>query len=221
MKKIICFGDSNTFGFNPNDGSRYNSNTRWTGVLAKILGEEYKIAEAGCNNRTGFFLNPDGLLQSGQKYLQEYLERNKDFETFILALGTNDLQSIFKIDENIAKDGLKNLITIIRKSNQKARIIIISPVVLNENVLNGYFSYQFDETSIKASNWIQEIYENTSQKESCELLNLNKYVTPSSIDGLHFDSESHKKIANLIANVILERTSRNLDKIEFSGSFNC
>jgi len=195
MKKIICFGDSNTFGFNPKDGSRYDFDTRWTGILAKILSNEFEIIEEGCNNRTGFFLNPDGHLQSGQRYLPECLKKYKKFDALILTLGTNDLQKIFKIDENIAKDGLKNLITIIREFNKNARIIIISPVILNEEVLKGSFSYQFDENSIKASVWIQEIYEVVIESLNCELLNLNKYVKPSVFDGLHFDIESHKKIA--------------------------
>ena len=33
MKKIICYGDSNTFGYNPKDGSRFDENIRWTSDL--------------------------------------------------------------------------------------------------------------------------------------------------------------------------------------------
>ena len=49
MKNILCYGDSNTFGFNPVDGSRYKKQERWTGVLAEILGSEYNVFEKGCN----------------------------------------------------------------------------------------------------------------------------------------------------------------------------
>ena len=28
-KRIICFGDSNTWGYDPVSGSRYDENTRW------------------------------------------------------------------------------------------------------------------------------------------------------------------------------------------------
>lgn len=207
MIKIICFGDSNTFGFNPKDGSRYDSDTRWTGVLAKILKDEFEIVEEGCNNRTGFFLNPDGHLQSGQKYLPECIKKHKGFDFIILAIGTNDLQIKFKIDENIANDGLKNLITIIREFNKNSRIIVIPPVILDADVLKGYFNYQFDEESIKASLWIQEIYEKFCSNENCELFNINNYVKPSNIDGLHFDEQSHKYIAKILAAYILKSKS--------------
>ena len=40
MKKILCYGDSNTFGYNPYDASRYNEHTRWTAILQNILGKQ-------------------------------------------------------------------------------------------------------------------------------------------------------------------------------------
>lgn len=202
MKKIICFGDSNTFGFNPNNGSRYDSNTRWTGILAKMLGDEFVVAEEGCNNRTGFFSNPDGVLQSGQKYLPLCLEKHKNINIFIFALGTNDLQKFFSIDENIVREGLKNIINFVRKNNPTVKIILIPPVVLSENVLQCGFSFQFDSFSIKNSIKMQSVYENIAQEENCEFLNLNQYVSPSADDGLHFDEASHRIIAEKIADKI-------------------
>ena len=39
MKRIVCFGDSNTFGHNPLDGSRLPRDQRWTGILSDLFGE--------------------------------------------------------------------------------------------------------------------------------------------------------------------------------------
>lgn len=199
MKKIICYGDSNTFGFNPKSGNRYNSNIRWTGILAKILSDEFEVIEEGLNNRTGLVANPDGLLQSGQEYLPVLLEKHKSFDIFILALGTNDLQKFFHIDEDIVKNGLINLISKIREAAPDAKIIVIPPLLLNKKVLGGYFCCQFDEKSINKSFWIQQIYQEVCNEEYCELLDINYVVTPSDTDGLHFDEEAHKMIANRLA----------------------
>ena len=49
MKKILCFGDSNVYGFNPQNGSRYKEFERWSSL---IKNNGYEIIEAGCNNRT-------------------------------------------------------------------------------------------------------------------------------------------------------------------------
>lgn len=211
MKKIICFGDSNTFGFNPKDGSRYTKEKRWTGLLACILGDNFNIVEEGCNNRTGFFLSPDGELQSGQKYLPKCVEKHSPFDIFIFALGTNDLQKFFNIDENLTKDGLKNTITYIRKIAPQARIILIPPVIFSDDLLKGYFKCQFDDKSICASIWIQDVYVKVAQEENCELVDLNKYVSPSPLDGLHFDEKSHKIIAEKIADKVLSNKNEEIE----------
>ena len=46
-KRILCFGDSNTYGANPQDLGRYDENTRFTGLLQQKLGPEYVVIEGG------------------------------------------------------------------------------------------------------------------------------------------------------------------------------
>ena len=45
MTTILCYGDSNTYGYNPVNGLRYPKDVRWTGVLQKLLGEQYAVME--------------------------------------------------------------------------------------------------------------------------------------------------------------------------------
>ena len=40
MKQIICFGDSNTYGYIPGTGKRYPWGIRWTSILNEKLGFE-------------------------------------------------------------------------------------------------------------------------------------------------------------------------------------
>ena len=42
---ILCFGDSNTWGYKPDKTGRFDENTRWTALLQKKLGPEYHIIE--------------------------------------------------------------------------------------------------------------------------------------------------------------------------------
>lgn len=50
-KRILCIGDSNTWGYIPGSGERYEKNVRWTGKLAQTLGENYEVIEEGMNGR--------------------------------------------------------------------------------------------------------------------------------------------------------------------------
>ena len=39
MRKVLCFGDSNTYGYSPVDGQRYGDDINWPGVLGRLLGD--------------------------------------------------------------------------------------------------------------------------------------------------------------------------------------
>ena len=51
-RRIVCFGDSNTWGYNPATEERYDEDVRWTGILAELLGDGYRVVEEGQNGRT-------------------------------------------------------------------------------------------------------------------------------------------------------------------------
>ena len=155
MKTILCYGDSNTFGYNPADGSRFDDKTRWTALLQNTLGHEYKIIEEGGCDRTGFVDNDKGFLFSAQRHFPKIITKTKDIDLLILAIGTNDLQFKYNITFSQIENGLEKLI-VIAKNNVK-RIILIPPVVLNESVLEGFFSFQFDKTSIIKSRKVIKI----------------------------------------------------------------
>lgn len=55
LMNILCFGDSNTWGYRPDRKGRFDENTRWTGLLQQKLGPEYHIIEEGLCGRTTIF----------------------------------------------------------------------------------------------------------------------------------------------------------------------
>ena len=200
MKKIVCFGDSNTYGFIPSSGKRYDENSRWSGILKKLLREEYEIIEAGCNNRTAFCDNPAGVNETGYKVLPSLL--TPDIDCVILAVGINDLQYLYNISMKDYESGLENLIGLVRTKLPRAKIILLSPSVITEDILNSYFAAMFDETSIEKSKQLSAIYERAARKENCKLLDLKKIASPSKTDGLHYEKIEHIKIANAIFDLI-------------------
>lgn len=200
QKILVCYGDSNTFGLNPKDGSRYDENTRWTSVLQNNLKAKYKVINEGMCNRTGFVDNPDGFLFSGAKHFSEFISKSVNIDILILWIGTNDLMFQYDINIETVENGLKNLIKL---SQTKAkRIIIIPSVILSENILKGYFNDRFDETSIKKSKEIVLVYKKLAEINHCEYFDVNKFVKPSDIDGLHYDEISHKVIADKLSTII-------------------
>lgn len=201
MKKILCYGDSNTFGFVPGSGKRYKKEERWSGILSELL-PDYEIIEEGMNNRMGFLESLDSLEQSGGKYLPLLLQNHKDIDIFILALGTNDSQFLYNLDEKIAETGLEHLVNSIYSANSKTKIIIIPPVKIEKNILNGFFKIQFDLISVEKIRNIFPLYKKLADKYNCLYFDFNEYTKPSEIDGLHYTKEGHKIIAQNLAEFI-------------------
>ena len=201
MKKILCFGDSNTFGFNPKNGKRFDEKTRWTGILKSKLKDLYIVKEAGCNNRTAFKDNPAGEDFTGYKALRKYL--TNDIDILILSIGLNDLQKIYKTSKEEYKHGISNLIKIAKEINPKIEILLTSPSLINENILQSYFAQLFDKNAIENSKDLYSIYKEIATENSCIFIDLEQISRTSKYDGLHYDEDGHKKIGEEIANIYL------------------
>lgn len=201
MKKVLCFGDSNTFGFIPESGKRYDKNTRWSGILAQLAAGRFEIIEAGCNNRTAFTDNPAGFEQTGCKVLPTLL--TKDIDCVILAIGVNDLQIFYNPTLEEIKNGMRRLVDIVREHCPNAEIILVSPARLTDNIFNGYFRAMFDKISIEKSLHLSEIYESIAKEKNCRFADWDKIVTVSPKDGLHLEPEAHKKIAEAMFESLL------------------
>lgn len=200
MKKIVCYGDSNTFGYNPKDNSQFDENTRWTAILQKNLGAEYEVINEGMCDRTGFVDNPKGFEFSAQRHFPKMLSEIENIDILILAIGTNDFQFQYDISIDTIEKGLGNLIKL---AQSKAKnIIIIPPVVLSEKVLEGFFKLQFDEKSIIKSKEYVRVYKNFADLYHCNYFDINKIANPSDFDGLHYDENSHKVIGNTLTGFI-------------------
>jgi lysophospholipase L1-like esterase len=58
-KRILCFGDSNTWGWIPgSDGDRFPADVRWPGVMAAELGPDFVVIEEAQNGRTTLWDDP-------------------------------------------------------------------------------------------------------------------------------------------------------------------
>ncbi len=100
-KRIVCFGDSNTWGYDAVTRERFAEEIRWTGLLQKELGEGYQIVEEGLCGRTSVFEDPLNEGMSGLAYLYPCLMSHAPVDLLILMLGTNDCKQRFGLTAKI------------------------------------------------------------------------------------------------------------------------
>ena len=99
-KDIVCFGDSNTFGFNAFNFGRFDQNTRWpsvaqtrlNGIAAQQGIEDFKLINEGMNGRS---IDMSILEHSPESdnifdFYSVCLEKRKPMDLIILMIGTNN-----------------------------------------------------------------------------------------------------------------------------------
>ena len=116
MRHVLIYGDSNTWGYIPVSRSRYDGDTRWPGVLQKILGKGYRVIEEGLNGRTTVLEDPLQKGRNGSTYLLPCLESHRPLDLVVIMLGTNDMKHRYGVSAEEIAMGMEVLIKIVKNS---------------------------------------------------------------------------------------------------------
>ena len=200
MKHILCYGDSNTYGFMPL-GGRYNENTRWTCLLAKHLGKDYRIIDEGLNGRTVCQDDPFDRFRNGLTYLIPCLQSHLPVDLTILMLGSNDLKQYFNPSVEKISDGLYRLGQI-AKEMTLAPVLLVSPILLEKE--SAVIGPTFSAESIAISRGLAPALREQAERLGISFMDAAKYAKASPRDGLHLPPEGHRALADAFYQKIQE-----------------
>ena len=111
MKQILCFGDSNTWGYDGESGERLPFKVRWTGRLQRAFErKDVRIIEEGLCGRTTVFEDPFRQGRRGTALLPTLLETHHPVDLVVLMLGTNDCKTIFGASAEVIGRGIQCLL---------------------------------------------------------------------------------------------------------------
>lgn len=206
MKKVLCFGDSNTYGYNPDNGSRYPKNVRWTGVLQNLLKkEDVQIVEEGLVGRTTVFEDSNRPGRKGIDYLVPFLERHKPIDALVLMFGTNDCKAIYHASALVIGQGMERLIKDAKRYQPDLRILLVSPIHLGDAVWKGEYDPEFNRESVQVSRELKEIYQGIAREYDCDFLAASDVATPSVVDLEHLNEQGHLSLAKAIYEILIEK----------------
>lgn len=207
-KRILCYGDSNTYGYIPG-GGRYDEDTRWPMLLQKLLGNDYIVVEEGFGGRTTVHDDPvEGGFKSGLQYLPPCLMSHNPIDLVILMLGTNDTKHRFQLNAKIIANCNKILIDAIRQygedhDNKAPEILLVSPIRIGENVANTDMDI-FGEYAVQVAKGFSAEYARVATEANAFFLDAAEVLEPSEQDCIHFTPEGHAALAGAILNKIKE-----------------
>ena len=208
MKTILCYGDSNTYGFDPSTGFRYPESIRWTCRLQKLLGSDYKVIEEGCNGRTTVFDDPIEGWKNGLGYLRPCLNSHKPVDIVIMMLGSNDLKETFHASPEEIARGAETLVKDIidftgSKQGFVPEIILVSPPEIGEGIRTSAFYGNFLENAIDRSREFPKWYKKVAEENGCIFVNAAEHIKPSPVDSLHLSPEAHAGLAEVLYETIM------------------
>ncbi len=214
MKTILCYGDSNVRGNIPLPLDltrvlypRHSKNKRWTGILQKILGEDYDVIEEGMGSRTTNLdeIVPGRPYKNGLTQLPVCLESHQPIDLVILLLGSNDTKIQFNRAAVEIAEGLKQLILVIKNSDKgldgnPPKILIIAPPPM---IAIPTLHPHLDQSSVQKSKELAGLYQQMAELEGCEFLDAGQVITSSEIDGIHLDESQCELLARALAEKIV------------------
>jgi len=203
MKTVLCYGDSNTWGYMPGTGERFPADVRWTGVLQRELSDDYQVIEEGLNGRTIVWDDPIEGYKNGKDYLIPCLESHRPINLVVMMLGTNELKLRFSLSAYDIAEGVRVLVDIVRKSEAgldggpPALLLMAPPPVAK---LTEY-SEMFEGAEAKSRKF-GEHYGRIAEEEGCDFFDTSVVIVSSDIDGIHLAEGEHQKLGKAVAKVV-------------------
>ena len=206
--KILCYGDSNTWGQKPDRTGRYAADVRWTGVLQSLLGDKFYVIEEGLGSRTTDLDYDRKPGRNGKTYLIPCLVSHTPIDIVVLMLGTNDLKIEYgRSAEEIAL-AINGLVADIKqyaqdKNGATPKIILVSPIHINDKAPSFYEFYKgyYDERSMQESHRLASEVSQVADETNCIFIDAATVSKPGE-DGIHFSLQSEAPFAELLKNTI-------------------
>lgn len=232
MKQILCFGDSNTWGYDGESRKRLPWGKRWTSLLQEKFdvetakqgiqagnntadqreagnaehksGESVRSIEEGLCGRTTIFEDPLRDGRRGTALLPTLLETHDGVDVIVLMLGTNDCKTVFGASAEVIGKGIARLLDQIAAYAPEAKVLLISPIYLGEKVWQEGYDQEFSRESVIVSRNLQPVYEKIAAERHISFLPAASYVHCCDADQEHLNAAGHKKFAEVVYRKVQE-----------------
>lgn len=172
--KVVCFGDSNTYGYDPCSwlGGRYPADSRWVDLLAAQTG--WDVVNLGENGRC-IPLRPITL--------------PADADLVIVMLGTNDLLQGCTPEKTA--DRMKRFLQSLSLPPEQILLIAPPPMAPGEWVT--------DSSLIESSRMLAKYYRELAGQLGVRFTDAGGWHVTLAYDGVHFTELGHRTFAENLA----------------------
>jgi lysophospholipase L1-like esterase len=199
---IVCFGDSNTYGFDQATGGRFPKSVRWPGVLAAELGGGAEVVEEGLSGRTTMWDDPYLGGRNGRTYLLPCLRSHAPVDVVVIMLGTNDTKTIFGRTPAEIAAGAGALVDDALASGcgpaaGAPRVLLVAPPGPGAATERSEV-WGFDERQAKGVR-LAGLYRTVAQMAGVAFLDGSAVAGVDPADGVHLTPQGHATLGHAVA----------------------
>lgn len=164
--KVICFGDSNTYGYDPRSffDDRYSKDSRWVDLLAE---------------KTGWNVINQG--ENGRQIPRKPVSFPADTDLLIVMLGTNDLLQTCDAERTAQK--IERFLSCL--ALEKNKILLIAPPHMAQG------EWVPNQELIECSTVLGQLYAQLSERMGINFINAGEWGISLAYDGVHFTEDGH------------------------------
>jgi len=177
--KILCFGDSNTYGYDPRSyfGGQYPAQHRWVDLLAQKMG--CKVVNAGENGRE--IPRREGELQR----FDLMLSNQKPLDLLLVMLGGNDLLQGNSV-EAVAQ---RMEAFLARIPLEKSQVVLIGPPRMKPG------AWITDDRLLEDCMRLNAAYQAVAEKLGVCFVDATDWDIEVTFDGVHYSEKGHQTFA--------------------------
>lgn len=206
-KRILCYGDSNTYGYIPT-GGRYDEDTRWPMRLQRLLGDGYAVVEEGFNGRTCVFDDPvEGGYKSGVQFLPPCLMSHNPLDAVLIMLGTNDTKRRFGMTPMTIGQSMMQLVRTakqyaINETGEAPCVVVVAPPRILDNLPETRHAECFGEQAIAVSTGLPRELRRITKLMRCDFFDAGPFAEVSTLDAVHMTARGHLRLAEALADYL-------------------
>lgn len=186
MRRILCFGDSNTFGYDPRSylGSQYPPDVRWAGLLQHM---GWEVVNCG---RNGLCIPREPQFPA----VSDMLRRARPLDIVTVMLGSNDLLNGASANEATAR--MEALLGGMAENAEAAELLLIAPPPMQ------FGDWVQSRDLIDESMRLGALYRALAGKLGIAFADAGEWGITLSFDGVHFSPEGHAAFAAEVSKVL-------------------
>lgn len=213
-RTIVCFGDSNTWGYVPQlepgatRFSRYDHDTRWPRLLEGLLAPTARVVEHGLCGLVGALPSGGGQFEDGASraaidHVKGVVAANWPIGDWVVMLGTNDLAYPSLARPEPIAEGVAAVIRAGLASHEwlggpAPAVTLVSPISLGPAVL----TLGIDPEAVERSRELSAALAARARAQGWRFLDAAGAGPLDTVDGVHWSAGHHRRFADMLAQAL-------------------